>query len=714
MTAVHTRGAIARLLLYNNTGNVALTDWYGQATVALVNELAEAQGMLQTLCSQTMQQHGSPPAQRELLERFVVSHLLVTRALRSSWVDTFRSFLKLFDVVIDMVKASPANQPRHLALAKQQVHFLKRLSVQAERLDPEQRKRGFHDKTFVQEAVNALVKLFHAFRTTLAYKHEALWALNTMVSYMRAARAFSSLADCNLIPFELADSHFNARYEYDNAESTFCAFPPREQVLFLYYLARDCFEEGEYSTALPYLTQAYSLCPGQASKMKQKLLSMLVACRMLKGYLPTDALLCRYGTDTPWRDCIYYIRQGHHLNAVACVERHEAFFEANGVLDFLLDVSQRMVLRNLFRKVVGVWLQISPPEGRKPPSIPCQVFIPAVEVSFGTQFWDDMPGSKESYILVMLTSLISCGYAKGYVSYKTQRYVTPRADTISGIFPPPSDVFYPRREYESAAAAAASQSQEDENRHVHSTSHKTATSSVLQRFSKKLQQHIGNLKPTSPLRSTLELRPIWCLFCECDVRPTAEELVAAVEVASVHIIRHLARSEHCTNVHAWYQQHRPGPQQPRAHFIIDEATLRDFERARAAVIAAAVSPALPGEPLKPEEAAPTTNRRLTDVPRPGTASSSTQGTVHDPNAVPPWLLDAEADSAVPLGPSEQEFRRHLYLERKRKLNPNRVKSGDASSSSWMPDFGSVWNSKSRKRARKAYQRVVDRSLPDKM
>ncbi|KAK7471477.1 hypothetical protein BaRGS_00035871 [Batillaria attramentaria] len=64
-------------------------------------------------------------------------------------------------------------------------------------------------------------------------------------------------------------------------------------------------------------------------------------------------------------------------------------------------------------------------------------------------------------------------------------------------------------------------------------------------------------------------------------------------------------------------------------------------------------------------------------------------------ATPPWLLDEADDGSGEIGPTMEEFRKHLEREKKRKLPAGRVGAKfnhkAETAAEWLPSFGRVWN-----------------------
>ncbi|ORY05841.1 hypothetical protein K493DRAFT_333349 [Basidiobolus meristosporus CBS 931.73] len=102
--------------------------------------------------------------------------------------------------------------------------------------------------------------------------------------------------------------------------------------------------------------------------------------------------------------------------------------------------------------------------------------------------------------------------------------------------------------------------------------------------------------------------------------------------------------------------------------------------------------------------------RLTAIQVP--ALKSGENNVHTEGSIPPWLQDdddeAEGSRNNAIGPSIDVFLKAKELERKSKLNPERIgaefdrtkKAGKY----WVPNFGRVWNTGPRKESRMEYFR----------
>ncbi|XP_072049878.1 centrosomal AT-AC splicing factor-like [Amphiura filiformis] len=85
-----------------------------------------------------------------------------------------------------------------------------------------------------------------------------------------------------------------------------------------------------------------------------------------------------------------------------------------------------------------------------------------------------------------------------------------------------------------------------------------------------------------------------------------------------------------------------------------------------------------------------------------------EGNIHT-GATPPWMMRDEDDNTNHmLGPSLDDYNKHLERERKRKLNPNRVGANfdhvTATRDEWLPSFGRVWNQGRRWQSRHQFKK----------
>lgn len=93
-----------------------------------------------------------------------------------------------------------------------------------------------------------------------------------------------------------------------------------------------------------------------------------------------------------------------------------------------------------------------------------------------------------------------------------------------------------------------------------------------------------------------------------------------------------------------------------------------------------------------------------------------KGNIHT-GATPPWLCNnskEEEEQCNVIGPSQEDFDKHLERVRKSKLNPNRVganfdhqvtSTGD-DDGNWLPSFGRVWNDGARWKSRTQYYNEI--------
>ncbi|CAJ0756576.1 8767_t:CDS:2 [Entrophospora sp. SA101] len=93
-----------------------------------------------------------------------------------------------------------------------------------------------------------------------------------------------------------------------------------------------------------------------------------------------------------------------------------------------------------------------------------------------------------------------------------------------------------------------------------------------------------------------------------------------------------------------------------------------------------------------------------------------EGNVFEEGSVPPWLQDDDDmkfsgnTNKTEIGPSLDAFLAAKKLEKKKKLNPNRVGANfdreSAVGKDWVPNFGRVWNNGTRNRSQKQYKKEM--------
>lgn len=97
-----------------------------------------------------------------------------------------------------------------------------------------------------------------------------------------------------------------------------------------------------------------------------------------------------------------------------------------------------------------------------------------------------------------------------------------------------------------------------------------------------------------------------------------------------------------------------------------------------------------------------------------TGNSKSSGNVHS-GALPPWLQEDDAAAAAetktdPIGPTADDFTKHLANQKKRKLPSTRVgakfdRKGNFSET-WLPSFGRVWSKNRRLHGQNSFTKAM--------
>lgn len=90
-----------------------------------------------------------------------------------------------------------------------------------------------------------------------------------------------------------------------------------------------------------------------------------------------------------------------------------------------------------------------------------------------------------------------------------------------------------------------------------------------------------------------------------------------------------------------------------------------------------------------------------------------EGNVHT-EAPPPWLqTDEDKPSRSEIGPTIEDYNKHLEREKSRKLPPGRVGAkydhSGSTSSQWLPSFGRVWNTGRRQQSEIFFRKEMGQS-----
>ena len=124
-----------------------------------------------------------------------------------------------------------------------------------------------------------------------------------------------------------------------------------DRVTYAYYFGRRALFDGKLDEADRELTFALRHCPIASPRNKRLILIYLVPIKLLRGQLPTDALLDAYDLQQ-YKTIAQAVRMGNLQLLTEQLATHQLFFIQWGV--FLILERLRMVAyRNLFKKVFG-------------------------------------------------------------------------------------------------------------------------------------------------------------------------------------------------------------------------------------------------------------------------------------------------------------------------------------------------------------------------
>ncbi|KAF8530902.1 hypothetical protein JB92DRAFT_2854242 [Gautieria morchelliformis] len=185
-------------------------------------------------------------------------------------------------------------------------------------------------------------------------------------------------------------------------------FPKLHQLTYRYYVGLLSFLNEEYAQADEDLTFTLHTCHEDDTRNQERILTYLVPLRLLRGQLPSDAVLCRYpalrALYTPFLSAA---RTGDLSSYDAALNAAEGRLFRLGIW-YIWEKARDICLRGLFRRV---W--VATERGTR---IPVAVFHAALVVSGG-----DSVSVEEAECLV--ANMIYKGYMRGYISHEKQMVV---------------------------------------------------------------------------------------------------------------------------------------------------------------------------------------------------------------------------------------------------------------------------------------------------
>ncbi|KAF3005485.1 hypothetical protein E8E14_009204 [Neopestalotiopsis sp. 37M] len=130
-------------------------------------------------------------------------------------------------------------------------------------------------------------------------------------------------------------------------------YPAAQRVTYLYYLGRFHFINNHFSHAAQCLEQAYLQTPPVFQKHRRLVLTYLVPCKMILGYLPSPSLLSRpeAATLAPiFSQLSQAVRTGNYLLFQSTISANETWLFRKGLLLTLIFRLRPLLWRSLSRR----------------------------------------------------------------------------------------------------------------------------------------------------------------------------------------------------------------------------------------------------------------------------------------------------------------------------------------------------------------------------
>lgn len=289
-------------------------------------------------------------------------------------------------------------------------------------------------------------------------------------------------------------------------------------------------------------------------------------------------------------------------------------------------------------------------------------------------------------------------------------------------------------------------------KHVYSKKHQEIVKNVLAKFLKKVNEAKQFLKKPEVHDLLWEDgAKVWCYFCAQEVEKHGKKVETALSVHSHNFLLHLATPGHEAACKSFFWKNKVSKASVPLYIVssamlskaepridaVEKAYLEKMERLHQKTVAAI-------QKTDKHRADVVTKARLEyssavsehagPEPQPGcshwsslngssSGKQATKGNIHT-GAKPPWLDDDSDEddgdgptptkqpcigeiSKIPIGPTIEDFQRHLFMEKRKKLNPNRVGANfdhfSETSQEWLPSFGRVWNFGRRWQSRNQYR-----------
>ncbi|KAF4661116.1 hypothetical protein FOZ61_003523 [Perkinsus olseni] len=182
-----------------------------------------------------------------------------------------------------------------------------------------------------------------------------------------------------------------------------------------YFWARHRLFQSRLPDAEHRLDDALKYCPDGHINAKQRILNLLIPCKVRKGILPSRELLERNQLAARWAPLLKAIRQGNLAEYERCRTEALSFDDEAGtgrqILPFFLDgMLVWCVYRNLLERTMTIY-------GSN--QVPVAVVTAALRVSEN----DEDGHVCDTYAEGIVGRLLLYGYCKGYISYELKTLV---------------------------------------------------------------------------------------------------------------------------------------------------------------------------------------------------------------------------------------------------------------------------------------------------
>ena len=197
-------------------------------------------------------------------------------------------------------------------------------------------------------------------------------------------------------------------------------FPRGQVVAYQYFTGRLALFDEDYEAADAALGAAFEACPPSAAANRARLAFFLIPVRLLRGVLPSPALLKTYALEAEYGPIVEAVRTGAvgALDA-ALTARQWAYIKAGTYL--LLDKLRFAVARRLIKRVALL-------HGAADPGKAAQLPLASISVALA---WQGAPADPDA-VECLVANLIFRRYVKGYLAHRSGVLVLSKADP----FPP--------------------------------------------------------------------------------------------------------------------------------------------------------------------------------------------------------------------------------------------------------------------------------------